>query len=70
MNKVANQQIEIMPGSGINLDNAIHFKNKGFTCIHLSATKQLEKKSIPFFEGGTEKVSDEKTIRKIVDLVN
>ena len=70
MNKVANQQIEIMPGSGINFDNAIHFKNKGFTSIHLSATKQLEKKSISFFERETEEVSDEKTIRKIVGLVN
>ena len=70
MNKVANQQIEIMPGSGINFNNAIHFKNEGFTSIHLSATKQLEKKSISFFERETEEVSDEKTIRKIVGLVN
>ena len=70
MNKLANQQIEIMPGSGINLGNVLRFKNKGFTSIHLSATQQPEKKSASFFEGGTEGVSDEKTIRKIISLVS
>ena len=70
MNKIANQQIEIMPGSGINLDNVLQFKNKGFTSIHLSATQQPEKKSASFFEGGTEGVSNEKTIRKIMSLVS
>ena len=70
MNKIANKQIEIMPGSGINLDNVLQFKNKGFTSIHLSATKQLKKKSASFFEGGTELVSNEKTIRKIMSLIS
>jgi len=70
MNKIANQQIEIMPGSGINLGNVLQFKNKGFTSIHLSATQQPEKKSASFFEGGIEGVSDEKTIRKIMSLVS
>ena len=46
------------------------FKNKGFTSIHLSATKQPEKKSASFFEGGTEGASNEKTIRKIMSLVS
>ena len=70
MNKIANQQIEIMPGSGINLENVLQFKNKGFTSIHLSATQHSEKKSASFFEGGTEGLSDEKTIRKIMSLVS
>ena len=70
MNKIANQQIEIMPGSGINLYNVLQFKNKGFTSIHLSATQHLEKKSASYFEGGTEGVSNEKIIRKIISLVS
>ena len=70
MNKIANQQIEIMPGSGINLDNVLQFKNKGFTSIHLSATQQPEKNSASYFEGGTEGVSNEKIIRKIISLVS
>ena len=70
MNKIANQQIEIMPGSGINLGNVLRFKNKEFTSIHLSATQQPEKESASFFEGGSEGVSDEKTIRKIMSLVS
>ncbi len=70
MNKIANKQIEIMPGSGINLGNVLQFKNKGFTSIHLSATQHSEKKSASFFEGGAEGLSDEKTIRKIMSLVS
>ncbi len=70
MNKIANKQIEIMPGSGINLGNVLQFKNKEFTSIHLSATQHSEKKSASFFEGGTEGLSDEKTIRKIMSLVS
>ena len=59
-----------MTGSGINLDNVLQFKNKGLTIIHLSATQQPEKKSASYFEGGTEGVSNEKIIRKIISLVS
>ncbi|MRI02519.1 copper homeostasis protein CutC [Kriegella sp. EG-1] len=33
----------IMPGSGINVNNAHLFKEKGFTAIHLSAVKMMQK---------------------------
>lgn len=38
MNKLAGNTIEIMPGSGINKDNILQFKNAGFTSVHLSAS--------------------------------
>lgn len=70
MKRIANRKVEIMPGSGINLGNAKRFKDVGFHSIHLSATQQQKKKSTSFFEGGSEGVSDEKTIRNIVTLVS
>lgn len=33
----ANQKIIVMPGSGININNVLTFKNSGFNEIHLSA---------------------------------
>tara|TARA_B100000809_G_C15133426_1_gene529463 strand:+ start:359 stop:1063 length:705 start_codon:yes stop_codon:yes gene_type:complete len=69
MNKLSNGKIEIMPGSGINTENARYFKDHGFCSIHLSATLQQKEKPTSFFEGGTEGVSDLKTIKKIIALV-
>lgn len=70
INHLSQSKIEIMPGSGINLKNAIIFKKNGFKSIHLSATHQQKTNTSSFFEGGTEKVSDLKTIKKIVSLVS
>jgi copper homeostasis protein len=69
MNKLSNGKIEIMPGSGINLENALCFKDQGFSSIHLSATLQKKENSTSFFKGGTESVSDLKTIKQIIELV-
>ena len=69
MNILSNGKIEIMPGSGINTKNARCFKDQGFCSIHLSATLQQKEKHPSFFEGGTESISDLKTIKKIIELV-
>ena len=65
MNKIANQQIEIMPGSGINLGNVLRFKNKGFTSIHLSATQQPEKKSASFLKEAPKEYQMKKQSEKL-----
>lgn len=70
MNSIFQNQIEIMPGSGINVANVMAFKNKGFKSIHLSAIKQNKTKSSSFFESGVEGVSELNTIRDIVTLVS
>lgn len=47
LNTLANGQIIIMPGSGINADNASVFKASGFTEIHASASSEiLQSKSL------------------------
>lgn len=47
LNTLANGQIIIMPGSGINADNAGVFKASGFTEIHASASRKiLQSKSL------------------------
>lgn len=33
----------ILPGSGINAENVLHFKNAGFAAVHLSATTKIKK---------------------------
>ncbi len=72
-------QLEIMPGSGINEENVLRFKEAGFTSVHLSATKKrqmlLQKPAISmhspsFFEEGVVAASDKETIRKIITLLS
>jgi copper homeostasis protein len=70
--------IEIMPGSGISVENVLTFKEAGFKSIHLSASAKrqvLQKKptvsmhSFSFFEEGIIGTSNKETIQKIVQLL-
>lgn len=67
---LAGDQLEIMPGSGINTSNALQFKDAGFESIHLSATsnKNLVTNTKSFFETGSEGISDTVTIKEVVGL--
>lgn len=76
---VSEGKIEIMPGSGVNIENALNFKKAGFTSIHLSATtkKQIlsQKPKVSmhsdvFFEEGIVATSDPETIQKMIQLLN
>ncbi len=71
MKSVSNNKIEIMPGSGINTQNVMAFKDAGFKSIHLSATIKPKTTMVKnsFFESDYEGVSDKNTIQKIVSLV-
>ncbi|HET8804416.1 MAG TPA: copper homeostasis protein CutC [Aequorivita sp.] len=78
LQNISNGQLEIMPGGGINLENALKFKEAGFKSIHLSATtkKQLLNQkpkvsmhSDAFFEEGIVATSNKKTIQKIIQLL-
>ena len=78
--KVISQgKLEIMPGSGVNADNVIRFKEAGFTSIHLSATNKkqtlYEKPKVAmhsntFFEEGIVATSNEETIKKIIQILS
>jgi copper homeostasis protein len=63
-------KIQIMPGSGINKENALAFKNANFDSIHFSA---IQKSNLPqstsFFETGVEGTSDLKLIREMISLL-
>ncbi len=72
-------KIEIMPGGGINLENALKFKEAGFKSIHLSATikkqvltqkPRVSMHSNVFFEEGIVATSNKKTIQHIKTLLS
>ena len=46
LNSLANNRIIILPGSGINSDNALLFKESGFKEIHASASTILKNKKL------------------------
>ena len=64
--------IQIMPGSGIHLDNALAFKEAEFKMIHFSAISKVDvpqnTNGVSFTEG-IEGTSDERVIRQIIALV-
>ncbi|MFT5231735.1 MAG: copper homeostasis protein [Planctomycetota bacterium] len=65
--------IQLMPGSGINTDNALNFKEAGFEMIHFSAISKADAPHKPkgvSFNEGVEGTSDENVIRQIVALVH
>lgn len=70
--------IIIMPGGGINANNASMFKENGFKELHLSATKKTQTIEIPkismnslkHFEETQIAVSDIQTIQNILSQVN
>jgi copper homeostasis protein len=74
----SNEKIEIMPGGGISLENALKFKEAGFKSIHFSATTKkqllLQKPKVSmhseaFFEEGIVATSNRETIHKIKTLL-
>lgn len=73
------EKLEIMPGGGVSIKNALTFKEAGFTSIHLSATTKKQvlatkpKVSMHndvFFEEGIVATSNKETIRKIIQLLS
>lgn len=65
----ARDQIEIMPGAGINLSNVLAFKEAGFGSVHLSAIEKPGP-ARSLFDNGVEGISDLHTITEIVKLVH
>jgi len=78
LKKKANNRISILPGGGINSENAILFKNAGFSEIHASAStiKQICKtpnvlmNSEKFFDETIEVYSDVKKIKSILKSIH
>jgi copper homeostasis protein len=69
LQKLAKNKLTILPGSGINSENCIHFKNSGFSEIHSSASKIISSKTHPYFGNTPQTVSDIDRIKSILDTI-
>jgi len=69
LRKTAQNKLTILPGSGINLENCMLFKNAGFTEIHTSASREIKGNSYSYFGNTPQTVSDIETIKKILDTI-
>ncbi|GGA82418.1 copper homeostasis protein CutC [Flavobacterium palustre] len=75
--KKTQNKLLILPGGGINKENALLFKNKGFQEIHCSASKiehlkdegKIPMNSSTFFNENSIVHSDYDKIKNIVDLI-
>ena len=69
LQKLAKNKLTILPGSGINSENCIHFKNNGFTEIHSSASKIISNRTHSYFGYTPQSVSDIDRIKNILDSI-
>lgn len=70
LNTQSNQKITILPGGGINPDNAKLFKDSGFTEIHASASKPIDKlNKMDYFGKSIQTVSDVGIIQSILKQI-
>src|SRR5690606_5958815 len=78
LQNVSNGKVEIMPGGGINIENALQFKEAGFKSIHFSATTKkqvlaqnpkVSMHSESCFEEGIIATSNQEIIQKIKQLL-
>jgi copper homeostasis protein len=69
LQKLAKNKLTILPGSGINSENCIHFKNNGFSEIHSSASKIISSRTHPYFGNTPQTVSDIDRIKSILDTI-
>ena len=69
LQKLAKNKLTILPGSGINSENCIHFKNAGFTEIHSSASKIISMNTHSYFGNTPQTVSVIDTIKNILNVI-
>ena len=69
LQKLAKNKLTILPGSGINSENCIHFKNAGFTEIHSSASKIISRNTHSYFGNTPQTISDIDTIKNILNII-
>ena len=69
LRKTAQNKLTILPGSGINLENCMLFKNAGFTEIHTSASREIKGNSHSYFGKTSQTVSDIQAIKNIIESI-
>ena len=69
LQKLAENKLIILPGSGIIPTNAILFKETGFKEIHTSASKIISHEKSIFFGNTPQTESDTETIKEILKVI-
>ncbi len=70
LQKIAQDNLIIMPGGGINYQNSMLFKKVRFKEIHASASKVIVRNTHSYFGKTPQTISDIETIKKILDTIN
>ena len=69
LQKIAENKLIILAGSGINSKNALHFKEAGFKEIHTSASKIIQIEKSTFFGANVQTISDISKIKEILKVI-
>ena len=69
LQKIAENKLIILPGSGINSKNALLFKQAGFQEIHTSASKIIHTENSTFFDKNDQTISDISKIKEILKVI-
>lgn len=69
LQKIAQNKLIILPGSGINSKNVFLFKEAGFKEIHTSASKIIQIEKTTFFGTNFQTVSDISEIKEILKVI-
>lgn len=69
LQKIAENKLIILAGSGINSKNAFHFKEAGFKEIHTSASKIIQIEKSTFFGANVQTISDISKIKEILKVI-
>ena len=69
LDEYAGDKISILPGSGINPENAKLFKDAGFKEIHASASSKIENDTSSSIFDSVQTVSDKEKIKKILKVI-
>ena len=72
LKSLSEEKLQIMPGSGINSENALAFKKAGFEMIHFSATKKAKEayNESGLFENKVIGISDRNEIERIIKILS
>jgi copper homeostasis protein len=69
LQKMAEDKLIVMPGSGISPINSNLFKSAGFTEIHSSASKDISENTHSYFGNTPQTISDIGTIKNILNKI-
>ena len=70
LQKIAQNKLTILAGSGVNSENAKQFKDVGLREVHSSASKTIQQEYSASYFNSPQTVSDIETIKEILNVIN